>query len=115
MVSRRCGLTPNIRRNQTLSPCIPGLDNISIRPVPAMRLFLRTNRKTALDWKRMEHPSDDRLYWVTPAGRTVSDANALLREPKVQQTLARLAANKHLHSNQRGRGITVVRRIKQDV
>jgi hypothetical protein len=42
----------------------------------------------------------------------VVDANALVKKPKVQQVLARLAANKHLFSNERAAGMTMVRRIK---
>ncbi len=58
------------------------------------------------------HPdSDEKSSHVTFDGHTIVDANALLRMPKVQQVLARLAANRHLFENQRGLGMAVVRRV----
>jgi hypothetical protein len=62
----------------------------------------------------MDQETGGKLSYVTFEGRTIVDANALLRQPKVQHVLARLAANKHLFSNQRGSGIAVVRRLKSD-
>lgn len=57
---------------------------------------------------------DEKSSHVTFDGLTLVDANALLRKPKVQEVLARLAANKHLFTNNRGSGIAVVRRVKSD-
>jgi hypothetical protein len=62
----------------------------------------------------MDHLTGEKLSHVTSEGRTVVDANALLRQPKVQQVLARLTANKHLFSTHRGPGIALVKRVKSD-
>lgn len=63
---------------------------------------------------QMDGDNAEKSSYVTFDGRTVVDGNALLRKPKVQQLLARLAANKHLFSNQRGSGIAIVRRLKPE-
>jgi hypothetical protein len=62
----------------------------------------------------MDPENREKSSYVTFEGRTVVDANALLRKPKVQQLLARLAANKHLFSNRRGAGIALVRRLRTE-
>jgi hypothetical protein len=62
----------------------------------------------------MDHENGEKSSYVTFDGHTIVDANALLRKPKVQQVLARLAANRHLFAAHRGSGIALVRRMKTD-
>ncbi|MBV9082783.1 MAG: hypothetical protein JOZ62_08920 [Acidobacteriaceae bacterium] len=58
--------------------------------------------------------TNEKSSYVTSEGRTIVDVDALLRKPKVQAMLRRLAGNKNLLTNHRGDGIAFVRRMKTD-
>lgn len=60
----------------------------------------------------MEHDNSGKSSYVSFDGHTIVDANALVRKPEVQRLLARVAANKHLFTKDRGPGIATVRRVK---
>jgi hypothetical protein len=60
----------------------------------------------------MADQNDPKIWEVTADGKTVSDAKALLRDPKVRETFQKLSK-----ANQRFRGrpgITFLRPIKSD-
>ena len=62
----------------------------------------------------MPKDNSEKSSYVDHAGRTIVDVDALLRKPKVQAMLRRLAANKSLFTNHRGDGIAIVTRMKTD-
>lgn len=58
----------------------------------------------------MPDSSSDKVSYVDFEGRTIVDVNALLKDPKVKETIERMSK---MHEQQRGKhGITFVRRLK---
>ena len=57
--------------------------------------------------------SADKISYVTPDGRTIVDVDALLRDPKVQETIQKLSRRTHRYRGQPG--ITFLKPVKDGV